>query len=241
MTLHIGSEDRVLPPSQSRLSMGASHHTGLRRMLARYSRFVALMKMLLPAIAVALLGLVTIWPKVAPRNSVFKEAFAGFDIKSVDTMAMQNPRYYGTDNKNAPFTVTATVATQVQSQPMVVALENPQGDFTQKSGSGMIITSDNGLFRQKEDILDLLGHVDLYQDTGYEVHTNSARLDVAKSNAWGDEPTAGKGPAGTIEGEGFRLMDRGSDVTFTGKAKAVLFSAKGANSTKAKDKGRKTK
>lgn len=193
-----------------------------RSVLVRYSRFVGMMKVVLPALAVAILGLIVVWPKLRPLDEKFKVAFADFDIKRVDTLSMQKPHYFGTDNKNLPFTLTADVATQVDPQNLVVALENPVADLTQSNGGGTVINADVGFYRQKDQTLDLLGHVDLYQDTGYEVHTESARLEVDHGNASGDEPTHGHGPAGTIEGEGFRLWDRGKVIVFTGKAKAVL-------------------
>jgi lipopolysaccharide export system protein LptC len=205
-----------------------------RSMLAGYSRFVGMMKLMLPAMAAALLGLVVAWPKLAPRDEEFQLAFANFDLKTVDTLSMQNPHYYGTDNKNLPFTVTADVATQVDPQNMVISLENPVADLTQKSGTGVVINADNGFFRQKDETLDLLGHVDLYQDSGYEMHTESARLRVDKGDATGDEPAHGHGPAGTIEGEGFRMWDRGRTIIFTGKAKAVLSVANKNQKKKAK-------
>ena len=91
----------------------------------------------------------------------------------------------------------------------------------------MVLNSDVGFFRQKDGTLDMMGHVSLYQDTGYELHTDSARIEVGPGNASGDEVTRGHGPAGTVEGEGFRLWERGKTILFTGKAKAVLFVAKG--------------
>lgn len=201
-------------------------------MLAGYSRFVGLMKVVLPATAAALLGLIVAWPRLAPRDQAFQIAFANFNVKTVDTLSMTNPRYFGTDNKNMPFTVTADVGTQVDPQTLVVALENPVADLTRKDGSGVVLNSDVGFFRQKDGTLDLMGHVDLYQDSGYEVHTDSARIEVGPGNATGDEPTHGRGPTGTIDGEGFRLWERGKTILFTGKAKAVLNVSK----NKTKDK-----
>lgn len=197
-----------------------------RLVQARYSRFVGLMKMALPAIAAALLGLIFVWPKVAPRDEAFQLAFANFNPKTVDTLSMTKPRYFGTDDKNLPFTVTADTATQVDSQTQAVALENPVTDMTRKDGSGIVVNSDVGFFRQKDGTLDLMGHVDLFQDSGYEMHTDSARIEVGPGNATGDDPTHGHGPVGTIEGEGFRLWERGKTILFTGKSKAVLTMAK---------------
>lgn len=197
-----------------------------RAVAIRYSRFVGLMKVMLPAFAAALLGLVLVWPKVATRDSSFVRAFADFNVKAVDTLSMKNPRYYGTDNKNLPFTVTAAVATQVDAANMVVSLENPSADLTRRNGTNIIINADTGFFRQKDDILDLMGNVDLYENSGYEVHTDSLRLEVKAGSATGDDPARGQGPSGTIEGEGIRLWDNGRTIMFTGKAKAVLFAAR---------------
>jgi lipopolysaccharide export system protein LptC len=198
-----------------------------RMVHARYSRFVGLMKVALPAIAAALLGLIVVWPKVAPRDEAFQLAFANFNLKAVDTLSMTKPRYFGTDNQNLPFTLTADTATQVDPQTQAVALEKPVADLTRKDGTGVIVNSDVGFFRQKDGTLDLMGHVDLFQDTGYEMHTESARIEVGPGNATGDEATHGHGPSGTIEGEGFRLWERGKTILFTGKSKAVLSMAKG--------------
>ncbi|PKU23426.1 LPS export ABC transporter periplasmic protein LptC [Telmatospirillum siberiense] len=197
-----------------------------RLLQARYSRFVGLMKMALPAIAAALLGLIFVWPKLAPRDEAFQVAFANFNMKAVDTLSMAKPRYFGTDDKNLPFTLTADTATQVDQQNMAVALEKPVADLTNKDGSGMVVNSDVGFYRQKDGTLDLMGHVDLFQDSGYEMHTDSARIEVGPGNATGDEPAHGHGPSGTIEGEGFRLWERGKTILFTGKSKAVLTMAK---------------
>lgn len=198
---------------------------GIRQRLVlfgSYSRFVGLMKIALPAIAAGLVGLIVVWPKLVTRNDLFETAFAKLNLKAVDTLTMTRPRYFGTDDKNLPFSVTADVGTQIDPQTLMVSLENPVADMTRKDGGGMVINSDLGFFRQKDGTLDLMGHVDLYQDNGYEMHTDSARIDVGPGNASGDQPTFGRGPNGTIEGEGFRLYNRGRVVLFSGKAKAVL-------------------
>lgn len=191
-------------------------------MLTGYSRFVGLMKLALPAIAVAILGIIAAWPRLAPRDEEFQVAFANFNAKAIDTQSMVNPRYYGTDDKNMPYTVTADIGTQIDEQTQMIQLERPVADLSRPDGGGIVGNSDLGIFEQKNNKLDLYGHVDLYQDKGYEVHSSSAEIDVQPGNASGQEPTHGKGPAGVVDGEGFRLFDRGDRIIFTGKAKAVL-------------------
>jgi len=196
--------------------------------LTGYSRFVGMMKLALPATAVAILGIVVAWPRLAPRDEQFQVAFANFNAKSVDTQSMINPRYYGTDDKNQPFTLTADIGTQIDQQAQQVQLERPVADLLRSNGGGIVGNSDLGIFQQKDNTLELYGHVDLYQDKGYEVHSSSAHVDVLPGNAEGQEATHGKGPSGTVAGEGFRLWDRGDRIIFTGKARAVLNVSKSA-------------
>src|ERR1700748_2408346 len=103
-------------------------------MLTGYSRFVGMMKLALPATAVAILGIVAAWPRLAPRDEQFQVAFAGFNAKNVDTQSMVNPRYYGTDDKNQPFTLTADIGTQIDQQAQLVQLERPVADLTRPNG-----------------------------------------------------------------------------------------------------------
>jgi lipopolysaccharide export system protein LptC len=180
----------------------------------------------LPATAVALLGLLFVWPRLAPRDQKFETAFANFNAKGVDTQSVVNPRYYGTDDKNQPYTVTAEIGTQVDTVLQAFSLTHPVADLTRYSGPGMVVDSDQGVFLQKDNALDLYGNVSLMQDKGYEVHSESAHVDIGPGNAQGDEFTHGAGPAGSAEGEGFRLWDRGDRIMFTGKAHALLHMTK---------------
>lgn len=193
-----------------------------RGLRPRYSRFVGLMKVVLPAVAAALLGLLVVWPRLSPQSEVATVGFVRPDTARVDNLSVRNPKYYGTDEKNLPFTVTADVATQLDPKNLVVTLEKPAADLVRGDGTGMVIDANLGFYRQNNDTLDLMGHVDLYRDDGYELHTESARILIGKGNASGDQPVTGQGPAGQLSGEGFTMTDRGRVITFTGKSKAVL-------------------
>ena len=211
---------------------GKGKGTSVHAVRLRYSRFVSMMKVILPSLAAALLSLVVIWPQLSSLDSGFNLGFSGIDLKTTDMLAMQNPRYYGTDDNNLPFSVTAVVATQIDAENMVLSLEKPAADLTQKDGGSVILNADIGLFRQKENILDLMGGVDLYKSDGYEMHTESVRLNTKDGSGVGDDPVRGQGPGGTIEGEGIRLWDGGKRIMFTGRAKAVLATSGGKEDKK---------
>jgi len=80
------------------------------------------------------------------------------------------------------------------------------------------VTAETGVFHNEAKLLDLKGDVSVFHDGGTEMHTASARVDLAAGAASGDEPVDAQGPSGTIVSEGFRLYDRGARIVFTGKA-----------------------
>jgi lipopolysaccharide export system protein LptC len=46
---------------------------------------------------------------------------------------------------------------------------------------------------------------------------------MKQGEASGDKPVTGQGPVGTIRSAGFRILERGKRVIFTGKSRLVLY------------------
>lgn len=206
-----------------------------------HSHFVSVMKIALPAMAVVLLGLVMVWPKLASLGGGgFKLGFANLSPKSVDTLVMKNARYFGIDESNRPFAVTADTATQLPGNQDLIQLENPKADFTSSSGANVVADATAGLYHQSTKVLELSGGVNLYHDSGTEIHTPTATLELATNSARGFEPVEGRGPQGEIRGSGFEISGKKHDITFTGKSQLKLRAAGGKPQKKGSTKGAKT-
>jgi lipopolysaccharide export system protein LptC len=188
----------------------------------RYTRFVGMMKILLPSVAALLMGIVVIWPQISGRDERFRVSFSALSAKEVDALTMLNARFFGTDDRNQPFSVTADSATEASKGALAVELEAPKADLMANDGTWLALGADSGVYSRPSNTLDLIGNVNLYHDKGYELHTSSARADLKLGTAAGDDPVKGQGPFGTLESQGFRLYDRGSRINFLGKAKLVL-------------------
>ena len=195
--------------------------------MAGYSRLVFVMKVLLPSIAVALLALVIAWPELISEASRFRLNAIPIDQREADTLRMVNPRFVGTDDRNQPFAVTADMATQSSGNADLVALNQPKADIALDDGSWVALTASNGLYHRADQSVDLRGAVNVFHDDGYEFHSESARIDLSAGTATGEEAVAGQGPLGNIEAEGFRILDRGARILFTGKARLVLYTEAG--------------
>ncbi|MGH7111915.1 MAG: LPS export ABC transporter periplasmic protein LptC, partial [Stellaceae bacterium] len=72
-----------------------------------YSRCVARLKLLLPAVGLALLLLVAAWPRLAALFESVRIGLAAIDLREARELKMVDPRYAGLDRQNRPYVLTA--------------------------------------------------------------------------------------------------------------------------------------
>ena len=187
------------------------------------SHAVTFLKVTLPLIALVLLGLVLAWPRLNPDPREFR--LGAGDITATvdaDSSRMIKPRYVGLDENNQPYAVVAETATQAAGSSDRVLLARPKADVTLKDGSWVAVDAREGLYDRVRQTLGLRGQVHVFHDAGYEFMTESADLDMQAGTASGDAPVEGQGPFGHLRAEGFRILDKGGRILFTGKARLEL-------------------
>lgn len=194
-----------------------------RRHTASYSNFVRAMKFLLPTIALLLVGLIIAWPHIDVSDAKFRIGFADLTVKEADDPSMLNPRYIGSDDDDQPYSVTAEIARRLSASGNVIELDSPKADILLDDGTWLVLTARRGIFGREAEALDLIGSVVLYHDSGYEFLTEKAKIDLETSSAEGDQPIRGQGPFGNLQAEGFRLVDKGKTIYFTGKSSLVIY------------------
>ncbi len=203
---------------------------GLRRrspeaisLIARRSATVTVAKKLLPAAAVLLLVALAAAPSLRAgpgANRVSYHVQTGGNTAS----RMQGAKYHGIDQHGQPYTLTANTANQLDSDQ--VALQQPAGDITLKSGAWLELKSDAGVFHQKSQELGLKGDVTLYRNDGTMMTADTASINLKAGSASSAAPVQVSGPFGTLNAvNGFNLKDRGADVVFNGPATLVLAQA----------------
>ncbi|MGB0577534.1 MAG: LPS export ABC transporter periplasmic protein LptC [Alphaproteobacteria bacterium] len=190
---------------------------------SNYSRFVVLMKIGLPVTAAAIVALVIAWPQLMQKPKGFRLGVSKITVHDTGGQQIVNPRFSSTDTNQRPFNLTADTAYQHKDDPNLVDLAFPKADLTGKAGSWMAISAKTGLFNRQSEMLDLKGAISLFHDSGYELKTTIAQINLAAGTAKGDVPISGHGPGGTVKGSGFRILERGKTMIFTGKSKMVLY------------------
>jgi lipopolysaccharide export system protein LptC len=195
----------------------------------RYSRRVALLKRVLPAVGVALLLLVAMWPRLAPLWERMRLAFPAIDLRDARELRMINPRYGGSDRDGRPFVVTAAVGRQVPNRQDLMSLEAPRAELKTHSGADIVLTALTGIYQAQTQLLDLFGKVTLVRPDGTSFVTDRARINVANNTAEGGDPVVGHGPSSDVKAAGFRVLDKGDVIILTGKSDMLLRSARQAD------------
>ena len=211
-----GPDGGSLSPARGRQPPRLSHRN-------RYSLFVHWMKFLLPALACALILLVVAWPQIAPDEKLFQVEPIKNAAQEAQNLNMINARFSGFDDKEQPFTVTADMATQRPGEKDRVELQRPKADITLQDGTWLALTAKVGYYDRATETLDLVGAVNLFHDEGFEVRTEKAQVDLKNGIASGNVPVESQGPSGTLTSEGFRVLDKGDTVVFTGKSRMILY------------------
>ncbi|MEJ0047348.1 MAG: LPS export ABC transporter periplasmic protein LptC [Rhodospirillales bacterium] len=194
----------------------------LPRSLARRRRAVRIAKYALPVLALALLTSIAAWPEIS--RTIERGRVTWHELTMVESNgAMKQPRYRGFDAQNQPFMISAQTA--VRAGPDRYNLRAPRADLTLHNGAWLQVQSRSGVYVQKSDQLDLSDHVTLYRQDGTILTTATATADMKKGAVTSSDYTHAEGPFGTLDAEGFTLVDRGGVVQFHGPAKLVLNAA----------------
>jgi lipopolysaccharide export system protein LptC len=200
----------------------------IRRSADRYSRLVALLKRLLPAIGCGLLLVVALWPRLSPLIDSMRAAVSAIDLREARDLKMINPRYAGTDRLNRPYVLTAAVGRQMPNRSDLMSLEKPRAVLIVHGGASIVLTAATAIYQSQPQLLDLFDDVILTHENGTRFVTRRAHANLALSTADGDDPIEGHGPQGDVWGQGFRVRDRGDTIDFTGRSHAILKSSAAA-------------
>jgi lipopolysaccharide export system protein LptC len=190
--------------------------------IARRRWTVGIAKRLLPLVALALLASVALWPELSSETDRSRLTYRR-DGTAPQSGQLTDATYHGVDQRNRPYTMTATTAHQVS--PERVNLTEPKGDMTLESGNWLMVRSRQGVYLQHAGNLDLSDDVHLYRDDGTTLTTSSATVDLKAGAAAGADMVHAEGPFGTLDAQGFALTDRGAVIQFSGPGRLVLNSA----------------
>ena len=195
----------------------------MRRSTKAYSRYVSLMKVILPVGILLSIGLALGWPYL---TSIRKETLPQVDAShpEIQENRMVRPHYVSTDTKGQPFHLTADWAKQKTED--LADLISPEGSITMIEGETFNVKSQKGHYDIQDKILTLEDKVTLTSTDGYHITTEKARIGIDSKIIEGDNFIEGKGPTGEIMGtKGFKVetQENGKKkITLKGSSRVVI-------------------
>ena len=190
----------------------------------RYTQFVGIMKRALPVAAFAVISAVLAYFFVARQPAKVSMGYQQLEHVEND-LAMVKPRLSGQDAKGNPFVITADKAVQDAKNPKRARLIKVEADFSR--GQGWInADAATGLADMDAGLLQLGGGINIFSDQGYELHTQTASVDMRKGVVHGDEPVTGQGPLGQISADTFHFDRDTKLLTLIGHVHMTIVGAK---------------
>lgn len=198
---------------------------GHRRAGRRYGRFVGLAKLLLLTLAAGLIVLVAIWPQLGKDENIFKLGSVRIEQADVETLRVVNARFTGTSDEGRPYTMTFDSASQTNNDSDLVTVIKPQADIVLSDGAWVAVAAPKGRLHRENRILELDDAVDLFHDSGLQIHTGNITFNLRTGTGAGYEPLNGQAPFGRLESQGFRIRENAAVFQFIGPVRALLFAA----------------
>ncbi|HIF08697.1 MAG TPA: hypothetical protein EYQ81_01830 [Sneathiellales bacterium] len=186
-----------------------------------YSRFVDLMRWLLPIAALILIAVLVGWPGRDSGDGNLTLSFVNLGGQD-ESLRMISPRYVGIDSHGQPFVITADAATQEETDQDKITLDAVEADVTLKDGRWIVLQSPTGLYNRREETLHMQEWVNIYSDDGSQFNARDVMLDLANGLASSIRPVHGQGPMGLLDAHGFKILDGGKRTRFEGGVKLTI-------------------
>ena len=185
----------------------------------RHSVFVRILRVLLPLVMLAIVGLLA---ALIAAHAVKREAASRRDANT--PIRMVNPRFFGRDSQGRPYILAAREASRDERSFQTVLLSAPRVDLDVGGPRPSTLTADTGVYHEDSRILLLKGHVRGDKATQGRFATDEAVVNTLTGTVTGPTGLAGETSVGSIHSRGFDVYDKGDRVIFKGGVHARLNS-----------------
>ncbi len=194
-----------------------------------YTRFVGLMKIALPVAALFIVSTVIVYSTLQNAND--RLAINIEEIKEVgEDLQMTQPKLTFTDKKERDYLVVADTAIQNPDNQDIWDLKDIDADLTPQGGGWIKLTSTSGILNSQQEVLDLMGVVDVTSHDGYEFHAVTAEVNFGEGSVVSRDPVKGNGPGGAISADSFQMVEGGNKITFKGDVQLRVLPGAESNS-----------
>ncbi len=187
-----------------------------------YSRLVAVLKVGLPLIALAMLaGLFLISEDRRPGGElVFSEA----DLKALgEGLRVTGPVFSGMTEANDRFRFTAAAVVPDAAPPTRAEIDTLSGRIDLANGLGIDLSAERGAIDLATQVMDLAGSVRVVTTDGYDFAADTVSVDLAGGGLEAQGAVAGSGPMGDIVADALSVSPPSEDGGGRGGARRFHF------------------
>jgi lipopolysaccharide export system protein LptC len=187
-----------------------------------YTRFIRFLKIALPIGAIAIIGLLLLWPQL---SAIQTEPLNERDLKALKQAEKQNtllrPVFNTVDVNGKPIAIKADSAVQNRNNIDQIILTSPAATMND-NGSILEFHANDGVYNQSDKILDLANGVVLKDSNNNVLTTDSLTADINQGKAISQSPATLTTKEGVIEGQSVIIDQQNQTTIFQGPAKAVI-------------------
>ncbi|NHN83073.1 LPS export ABC transporter periplasmic protein LptC [Acetobacter musti] len=188
--------------------------------LARRQTVLRWAKWVLPGLALLLLGSIAVWPEIDRMMNASHTALTEATRLKLESGNLEGAIYRSVDTHGRPFMITAKTAHQIDQDR--IDLISPAADTLTQSGQWLYLQSENGVYMQHEQILDLTDEVTLYRDDGLMMRGPMADVEMRQGVVASDAWVHAEGPFGVLDARGYFLSEHDGIAQFRGPGRLIL-------------------
>ena len=190
-----------------------------------YSVFIKSLKYIFLFFSVMILILVFYNNNPTEKEKVFDDFSYDESNFQLFKQVLHKPTFMGIDNKNQPFKVMANKAIRLKQEPNIFNLEKPTGEIN-SGKEKFFLSGDKGIFYKNVNQLKVKGNVKFNDGDDMTFTTSEIYFDFKKEVLSGNKRVNGKKNNSVIVSDGFKILNKGEQIFFTGKTKLKLINEK---------------
>lgn len=188
----------------------------------RRNRILRAAKLLLPAVAAALAGLLVILPGLREREGDFQLEINKPKAGELEKLHMENTVFYITDKQNKVNNFIAETIDETEPGSKLIKLIRPEGLLPSSDHRWLSIKSPVGFYDQNKNLLWLDDNVKMVYSDGITANTQTVYYDGNQAKAYGNTPVTSEGYFGNLQSEGFEYYKDRNVIIFTGNTKIII-------------------
>ncbi len=199
---------------------------------ARHTRLVGILKIALPATALAIGSLYFFQTRLQIQVGDFK-ASVGKITFSPSALTMENPRLEGFTKKKGSYIVDADKAEQDLKNTSLIRLHKIRAKLKLPSNGWAHITAAKGLFDSTKEHLRMSGGISVDASSGMKALMTAAAIDIKKQLIQSDTPVTVEMAGSTIKAPHMTIMVDKRVVIFKGRVHVRLVKSPKSGKTAA--------